>query len=361
MSIKKIRVGLRSRSYDIFIGRELLGKASGYIKNVTKAETIAVITDNNVDALYGDALADNLKAAGFTVCKFAFPHGESSKCHETLKGIYDFLADNNITRTDCVVALGGGVVGDIAGYAAATYLRGISYVQIPTTLLAQVDSSVGGKTAVDLPSGKNLVGAFWQPKLVLIDINTLKTLPDEFLTCGMGEVVKYGMIKSKSLFELLERHDFDAVKSAVNNADNSDLENIIYECVAIKTAIVEHDELEKGDRMLLNFGHTLGHALEKLQNYTGISHGTAISIGMKLITKAAEENKLTTPNLTDRLTNCLQKYNLNEPCPFPIKDLTQAALNDKKRTGGYINIIISDTPGNSYVKKLTIDEFLGFF
>ncbi|MCL2055083.1 MAG: 3-dehydroquinate synthase [Oscillospiraceae bacterium] len=349
MALKKITVKA-SRGYDILIGGGLLDNAAEHMKRAVKAKNFAVITDDHVAPLYGDKLADSLKSAGFSVCQKVFPHGEASKSSYTLNAIYDFLSENSVTRSDCVLALGGGVVGDIAGFAAATYQRGIDYIQIPTSLLAQVDSSVGGKTAIDLPSGKNLVGAFWQPRLVLIDTNTLDTLPEEFFIDGLGEVIKYGMIKSKSLFELLERHDSLGIRGV--------LEDVIYECVSIKAAVVEADEFDSGERMLLNFGHTLGHAIEKMTNYTGISHGRAISVGMRMITKAAENSALTAKGLTNRLTACLERYGLNAEVAFTPYELAKAALNDKKRMGEMIHIIVCKDAGKSEVIKMSTNEFI---
>jgi 3-dehydroquinate synthase len=328
----------------------LLARAAEYVKTAVRAKSFAIITDDTVDALYGGIVADSLRFEGFRAVKFAFPHGEASKSLRTLGRVYDFLSGNNITRSDCIVALGGGVVGDTAGFAAATFLRGIDYIQIPTTLLAQVDSSVGGKTAVDLPAGKNLVGAFWQPRMVLLDIDALETLPEEFFIDGLGEVVKYGMIKSKTLFETLERHDLESVRGV--------LPDIIRECVAIKKASVEADEFDTGERMLLNFGHTLGHAIEKLTNYSGVSHGRAVAAGMKIVTRAAEEAGFAVNGLTDRLTACLERYRLNADVPFTPIEIASACGGDKKRSGGEINIVVCRDAGESELRKFPFEEFL---
>ena len=248
--MKKITVNASER-YDVIIGRGILADCADLIKDVTAAAKFAIITDDIVNPLYCEAVTNSLKNAGFEVCRYVIPNGEPSKCSAVLNDVYDFLSKNCITRSDCIIALGGGVVGDLTGFAAATYLRGFDLIQIPTTLLAQVDSSIGGKTAIDLPSGKNLVGAFKQPNLVICDIDTLKTLKEETIVDGMGEVIKYGMIKSAELFEILDNHtlaDIDEV-----------LEDIIYRCISIKKSVVETDEFDRGERMLLNFGHTLGH------------------------------------------------------------------------------------------------------
>lgn len=341
-----------SESYDVIIGRGLIAFCGEYVKNVTSARHFAIVSDDNVDKLYGDIAEKSLKAQGFEACRFVFPHGEASKCSAVLNDIYMFLSENHITRSDCLIALGGGVVGDITGYAAATYLRGLDYVQVPTSLLAQVDSSVGGKTAIDLPCGKNLVGAFKQPKLVLCDISSLDTLPDEFFIDGMGEIVKYGMIRSAELFDVLSENDADSLKDI--------LEDIITRCVSIKRDVVEADEFDKGERMLLNFGHTLGHSVEQYYNYTGISHGRAVAVGMVLVTELAENKGMCKNGTLDKLKACLERYGL--PCGTEpsVSELAHACLNDKKRTGDSISIIICSECGRSSAVKMSIDEFMRF-
>lgn len=341
-----------SVNYEVVIGNGIMDNSGEYIKAVTKAVKLAVITDDTVNALYGDRVVKSLEKSGFDVCKFVFPHGEASKCSDTLLKIYSFLCENHISRTDSLVALGGGVVGDITGYAAATFLRGLDFVQIPTTLLAQVDSSVGGKTAIDLPEGKNLVGAFKQPKLVICDTDTLDTLPEEFLIDGMGEVVKYGMIKSAPLFELLETRTLDNIKEI--SAD------VIKQCVSIKRDVVEADEFDKGERMLLNFGHTLAHSIEQYYNYTGITHGKAVAAGMRMITHLAEKKDMADKGLTDRLIGCLERYKLNVSVEPTEKELGGACLNDKKRESGSISIIICSEVGKSAAVKMSIEKFLEF-
>ncbi|MFR4419566.1 MAG: 3-dehydroquinate synthase, partial [Ruminococcus sp.] len=264
-----------SHTYPIYVQHGLLAECGTYIRTATKAAALAVITDDTVESLYGAAVVSALRNAGFRVEIFVFPHGEASKCAETLLQVYDFLCEKQFTRTDAIVALGGGVVGDLAGFAAATYLRGMDFIQIPTTLLAQVDSSVGGKTAIDLKGGKNLVGAFKQPVCVLCDPDTLRTLPSATFSDGMGEVVKYGMIRDAKLFELLAAHNQETIFSV--------LEDVICTCISIKRDVVEADEFDTGERMILNYGHTLGHAIEGYYHYEIYSHGSAVAIGMCLI------------------------------------------------------------------------------
>ena len=343
MSVIEVKA---SQSYKVHIGRGLLGRCGDMTAEVINPCRIAIVSDDNVFPLYGETVKSSLESAGFTVSCYVFPHGEQSKSHDNLLKLYGFLAEESFTRSDCIAALGGGVTGDLAGFAAASYLRGIDYVQIPTSLLAQVDSSVGGKTAVDIPAGKNLVGAFKQPRLVLADIDTLGTLPDEFFHDGMGEVVKYGMIWSEKLFELLESGDV-----------KSHLEDIVSSCVDIKCEVVETDEFDKGLRMILNFGHTLGHSIEKTQNFCGLSHGMAVAVGMYMITKAAEKNGIIAEPISDRLRRCLETNHLPWSVDIPAETLFANSVNDKKRFSDDINIIICKTIGKAEIVKMPVTEY----
>lgn len=343
--MRKIRVNA-SQPYDVLIGSGLLGRCGEEIKPLVNGKKTVVVTDDNVGSFYAEALKNSLVGDGFSVEIFTFRHGEESKCAETLLSLYDFLGRNNITRSDFLIALGGGVVGDLTGFAAATYLRGIDYVQIPTSLLAQVDSSVGGKTAIDIAAGKNLVGAFKQPKLVIADIDTLKTLSDDFFIDGMGEVVKYGMIYSKSLFDTLKAGNI-----------RSNPEAVIAQCVDIKREVVETDEFDTGLRMILNFGHTLGHAIEKYYNYTGISHGKAVAIGMYLITQTAESKGLIEKNISGELKECLIANGLPFETEIDGASLFAGAVNDKKRFSDTINIILCKEIGKAEIVKLNIADF----
>ena len=263
-----------SREYEVRIGSGLLRGAGEVVRQVCGGEAVMLVCGDIVNGLYADGVQGSLEAAGFRVCRFVYPHGERSKTAQTYFSLLNALAENGLTRSDCIVALGGGVTGDLAGFAAATYQRGVHYVQIPTTLLAAVDSSVGGKTAIDLPAGKNLAGAFYQPSLVLCDYDTLNTLPEDVFTDGCAEVIKYGVIWSEGLFERL--------KAPIR----PQLEMVIARCVEIKRDVVQQDEFDTGVRGLLNFGHTIGHAVEKCSDFA-VSHGRAVAIGMALITKAA--------------------------------------------------------------------------
>lgn len=335
-----------SISYDILIDKGIIDKCGELIKGIKPKGKCAVITDDNVDRFYGERVMKSLNGAGIEAAKFVFPHGEASKNHSTLLAIYDFLAEHGFTRSDYIAALGGGVVGDTAGYAAATYMRGIDFVQIPTTVVAQSDSSVGGKTAVDIKAGKNLVGAFHQPRLVIADTDTLSTLTPEFFADGMAEVVKHGMIKSTELFDLLSTRDI-----------KENLVDIMKRNVTIKGQVVENDEREKGERMLLNFGHTLGHALEKYYDFTGLTHGCAVSVGMSTFTHIAERRGMCKAGVADKLDALLTKCGLPITDPAPMDELFKLSLGDKKHLANGMNIVICSDIGKSEVVKMSVDEY----
>lgn len=338
-----------SKNYDILIGKGLLDRCGELISQVEKSKKCAIVTDDIVDGLYGRKTVENLERSGFTVSEFVIPHGEASKSHEQLISIYNFLTEKDITRTDFLIALGGGVVGDLTGFCAATYLRGIDYIQIPTTLLAQVDSSVGGKTAVNIEAGKNLVGAFKQPAMVIADTNTLSTLSDEIFADGMGEVVKYGMIRSKSLFEKLSQGN-----------PHSFLDEIIAECVEIKRDVVQNDEFDTGERMILNFGHTFGHAIEKSAGYGVIPHGKAVAIGMYMITCAAEKQGTVREGTAKKLKKCLEANSLPHKYDISPEKLYSLSLGDKKRTSDKIRVVICPEAGSCNIVTLSLDEYKSF-
>ncbi len=347
--MKKLTVHVGD-TYEIFIEKGLLKDCGKYVRVVSKAKKIAIVTETNVAPLYLDTVKGCIENEGFEVVSYIFPAGEGSKTTETVVGIVEFLAENGLTREDMVVALGGGVCGDMAGFAAAIYLRGIKFVQIPTTLLSQVDSSVGGKTGVDLPQGKNLCGAFHQPALVLIDPDVLETLSPHFFSDGMGEVIKYGCIKSKVLFERIETEN---VKDFI--------EDLIYDCVNIKLGVVERDEKEAGERALLNFGHTAGHAIEKLHNFTDISHGEAVGVGMVMISEAGERIGLTERGTADRIRKVLEKYNMKTEVENSVTDIIGAMYHDKKRTGSGIKFIMLHSLGDSFINPVENDKVKELF
>ena len=336
--------------YDILIERGILDRCGAYVRELSQAEKVVVVTDDNVAPHYFWRVLNSLEQNGLSVKPFIYPAGEASKHLGTVGELYHVLADFRMTRKDVIVALGGGVCGDMAGFAAATYLRGIDFMQIPTSLLAQVDSSVGGKTGVDLPQGKNLVGAFHQPVAVLIDPDTLLTLPDQFIIDGMGEVIKYGCIKDAAFFDFLEQ------ENALQH-----LEEVIETCVSIKRDVVSRDEREAGERMLLNFGHTLGHAIEKLRDFKGITHGMAVAVGMVMMTRAGEAQGITEAGTTARVEALCKKYLLPVKESFSAEELAKAAQSDKKTAGGGIHLVLLHSIGDSFTKKLPLEELRAFF
>ncbi len=345
-------VDLGEKSYPIYIENHCLSKAASLIAEVFSGSRIMIISDDNVYPLYGEALTENLETR-FECHHLVLPHGEATKSFQTLPQIYAALLDAKLSRSDLIIALGGGVIGDLAGFAAASYLRGIKLVQVPTSLLAQVDASVGGKVAVDLPEGKNLVGAFLQPCLVLIDPEVLGTLPERYVSDGMGEVIKYGCIRDASLFALLaDRGSFANLKP--------DLPDVIDRCVGIKRVIVEHDQFDTGERMVLNFGHTLAHTIEQHFAYGRESHGEAVAIGMYQISVMAEEKGLTPAGTAEKIRSVLADYQLPWACGVPLKDLTQAITLDKKNLGGHLNLVLLHGIGDAYIYPASAAFFTEF-
>ncbi|MCL2151511.1 MAG: 3-dehydroquinate synthase [Oscillospiraceae bacterium] len=334
-----------SRIYDVFIGAGILAQAGSTLRSAVGGQAAAIVTDDNVAALYGKQLSDTLLKNGYRVARFTFPHGESSKNAETFLGILNFLAAEKFSRADVVVALGGGVVGDLAGFAASCYMRGISFAQIPTTLLAMVDSSVGGKTAINLSTGKNLVGAFYQPNVVLTDISTLSTLPPEFFRDGCAEVIKYGVIADKELFESLDR------------PIEEQLEKVVSRCVNIKSDIVAQDEHETGTRKLLNFGHTIGHAIELLSGYK-TSHGFAVAAGMATVARAAVRMGVCDAKCADSILRVINKYGLPDNLTYEASQIADACLSDKKRAGESVTMVFPVEIGRCVLRKIPIKELI---
>jgi 3-dehydroquinate synthase len=309
----------------------------------------AIVTDSNVGPIYAQTVASSLQAAGFSPFVFTFPAGEKQKRMNYILDMYAAFSEHELTRSDFVVALGGGVTGDMAGFAAATYLRGIRFLQIPTSLLAQIDSSVGGKTGIDLPYGKNLVGAFHQPSLVLIDPDTLSTLPDLYFADGMAEAIKYGCIRDRALFDKIACGDI-----------KGNIESVIFRCVDIKREFVERDELDNGDRMLLNFGHTFGHALEKLHGYKDLTHGQAVGIGMVMMSKCGEAAGLTEPSTAEQIADVLTKYGLPISDSIPPKQIEEVTRFDKKSRGDRIHLVLIKKIGESFLHTVTREELSRF-
>lgn len=342
METVKINV---SKSYDVIIGYDTTALLSKKIKELFGDVKVCVVTDDIVASLHLDSIRANLNSSEINNEVFTFSHGEKSKSPKVLFEILEFLADRHFTRSDVIIALGGGVTGDLAGLAAAMYMRGIHFVQIPTTLLAMVDSSVGGKTAVNLEAGKNLAGVFNQPELVLCDTQMLKTLPAVNFADGIAEIIKYGVIADRRLFELVR--DGGAILN---------LEKVIARCVAIKRDIVKDDEYDNGRRQLLNFGHTLGHSMEKLSNYE-ITHGTAVAMGMVMMAEIAWKSKLSTERCQDEIIDALLENNLPVNCPYDPKELYYNAVNDKKRTAGTITVIVPERIGHCKRMEISLNEF----
>ncbi len=326
----------------IIIGNGQFMQAGTLLKDMGIAGKVAVISDDTVSELYGAQLQDILEKAGFEPFFHNIKPGEASKDLDNFGRIMVFLAKRQFTRSDVIVALGGGVVGDIAGFAASVYLRGVQVVQIPTTLLACVDSSVGGKTGIDLPQGKNLVGAFWQPVMTLVDPTLLRSLPEGIYRDGLAEVVKYAAICDAALYDLLPY-------------DLSEEEKVISRSISIKEDIVSRDERDKGERQLLNFGHSFGHAIERLSGYS-LSHGRAVAIGMALMAKASQSKSFCSPQDAGKLIGMLRVLGLPIDCPYDAEDIFQAMLLDKKRQQGNITLVMMHAIGDCRLHSLPLSE-----
>ena len=331
-----------SRSYEVEIGAGLLSALPEEIHRLGKVQKVCIVSDSNVFPLYGSSCQTALEQSGFAVTTFVFPAGEQSKNGTTWLELLNHLTLSQMTRSDLIVALGGGVVGDLAGFAAATYLRGIRFVQIPTTILAAVDSSVGGKTAIDLPAGKNLAGAFCQPSLVLCDIDTLNTLPRDIFTDGCAEVIKYGILYDPELFAALEKTGTDF-----------DREQVIRRCVELKRDVVIQDEFDTGLRMKLNLGHTIGHGVEAGSHFR-LSHGKSVAIGIAIVSRASK-----CPD-AQRILALLRQFGLPTDAPFDAQFLYEYTLSDKKRSGGTVNLILPRCIGNCEIVPTPVEAIKSF-
>jgi len=332
-----------AKPYNVYIGAGLLDRAGAYVRNAAGGGAAAVVTDDIVAGIYLDRLLNSLQNHGYDTPVFTVKNGEASKNTFTYVRLLEFLADKRLSRTDVVVALGGGVVGDLAGFAAATYMRGIAYIQIPTTLLAAIDSSVGGKTGIDLDAGKNLAGAFHQPAAVLCDHALLEMLPPRIFTDGCAEAIKLAMIADGDLFGIMSCFPI------------LDLEDVVTRCVTIKRDVVSADEYETGLRKLLNFGHTVGHAIELLSNYS-VSHGKAVAIGMAVETRAAVKMGFCTSECYDQLVELLHKYGLPYQTRLSAEEISGAALNDKKRSGGKITLVVPEAIGTGVLHEVDVGD-----
>lgn len=340
----ELKLNAKNHDYSIYIEENILQDAGHHAKKLT-GDNVFVVTDSNVFPLYFDKVKSALEQEHLQVSHYVIPAGESSKSLEMLGALYEECVKNRITRTDLILALGGGVVGDLTGFLAATYLRGVNLMQIPTTFLAQIDSSVGGKTAIDLPSGKNLAGAFYQPKTVLIDPMVLSTLSDTIFADGMAEAIKYACIRDQSMLELLK-------------APKENLVEIITRCVKIKRDVVEHDEFDTGERMILNFGHTVGHTIEKMGNYTEFTHGQAVAVGMVCILEMGQKlGKVTEKEVTD-VVSLIRNSNLPVSVPYNGEACLKTVVTDKKMTGKTLNAVLPKGLGDCTIEKFNPEEFM---
>lgn len=355
--MEKVTVKTRNRTYDILIETGIFSELPSIFRSIYHGKKLALVTDSNVELLYGKKLSGMLENEGLEVVPIVFSAGEKSKNLKTLEYIYNILADNAFTRSDAIVALGGGVTGDMAGLAAATFLRGLGYIQIPTTLLAMVDSSIGGKVAVDMQQGKNLIGAFYQPDAVYTDPGLLMTLSDSHYSDGMAELLKHGFIKDASLY-----HDLVSENDNVSDVriPSAMIDRIIARSCLIKRSVVEEDEFDHGIRQLLNFGHTVGHAIERVQNYTGLSHGEAVSVGMVVMTELTEKMGLTRKGEADRIKLALKKYGLPVEMPDTAAgDIARAISLDKKNRSGKITVAYIEEIGAGRLLEMSLAELEG--
>ena len=340
-----LNVVTKDKTYPIYIERGIISKSAEIIKDLYSGKRIGIVSDSNVNGIYGDGFSKALEDEGFEPFTVEVEPGEKSKSLSVYERVCTQLLEGGITRSDMIIALGGGVIGDLAGFAAATLLRGVRFIQVPTSLVAQIDSSVGGKVAVNLEIGKNLIGSFYQPEAVIIDPDVLSTLEDRFFSDGMAEVIKYACIKDRELFEKLEKLDTVSVKEC--------MDYIIMTCCAIKRDIVQIDEKDRGERMLLNFGHTFGHVVEKYFEYSKYTHGEGVGLGMVHIAKKGEEMGLVAPGTSDSIRDILERYNLPVEYPQMESSAVEDTLRlDKKSSSNDINLIMIEEIGKGYIKKI---------
>lgn len=330
-----------STNYNVYIGKGILEQICGGIRTGQK---LAVVADETVAALYMNRLLQMLRSHGHEAVSFTFPAGEASKSMMTLAELLEWLAEKELTREDMVIALGGGVTGDLAGFASSVYLRGIPYMQVPTTFLAAIDSSVGGKTAVDLQTGKNLAGSFYQPQSVVCDVELLSTLSGAVFAEGIAEAVKYGILGDPELFQQLE-----------SGSVHEELENVVCRCVRMKRDIVEQDEFDTGQRQLLNLGHTFGHCVEKLSHYQ-ISHGNAVSIGLAMMARAAAVLGYLSEIDRDRMISVLKKNDLPVTCPYEWQEMMTVMKRDKKRKGDILTLVVPTGIGTCVLQSVSLKE-----
>ncbi len=352
--MRTVNVLAASKTYDVLIGKDAVTSLGTEVKRLCpKAMKVLVVSETNVAPLYLDKVTSQLESIGLEVISYVFEAGEQNKNINEIAGMWNKMAEAGFTRTDIVAGLGGGVTTDMAGFAASTFLRGIDVIQIPTSLLAMVDASVGGKTGIDIPMGKNQVGAFWQPALVLEDISFLKTLPDGVFTEGMGEVTKHAFIMDLALFDKLE-------KANGNIRDDEDLlEEIVYMNVSDKASVVSADETDNGRRQTLNFGHTVGHVIERDSGFTK-PHGVCVAMGMGIIMDACVRAGTLDKNDAEKMKNLLKLYKLPVTDNITPEAIVNGALNDKKKRGDTLSVILVNKIGEAEIKKMTKEEFLEF-
>lgn len=335
-----------SHPYEARVGQGLIKNIAREISDIKKPGKCIIVSDDVVFSLYGEAVKASLIDAGYSVYEAVFAHGEDSKNIETALSLLTAFFEAGLTRSDFAIALGGGVVGDVCGFVSSIYLRGIDFIQIPTTVLAAIDSSVGGKTGVNTDYGKNLVGAFHQPVRVICDTDTFETLPYDIYTAGICEALKYGVIRDRDLFD------------SIVNADTN-LENVVCRCVQIKADIVEKDEFDHGERQLLNFGHTLGHSIEALSNFE-ISHGHAVCLGMLIISRAAEAGGLCEVGVSENIEKALKSFEIDTDIQYSYKELSSHAMTDKKRKGNEITLVIPKKLGECVLHTISTEKLEEF-
>lgn len=342
--MQTLTVSLADRSYPIHIGNGLLGQADLILPHL-KRKQVAIVSNTTVAPLYMHAIAQPLRDAGVSVIEIILPDGEAYKNNETLQTIYDHLLQNRCERNTTLIALGGGVIGDLTGYAAATYLRGVPFIQVPTTLLSQVDSSVGGKTGINHPLGKNMIGAFYQPKLVLADIDTLKTLPQRELSAGVAEVIKYGLIRDADFFDWLETN-----MSALMALDTAVASYAIYRSCQNKAEVVAADEHEQGERALLNLGHTFGHAIENAMGYGVWLHGEAVATGTVMAADLSQRMGWLNDAQVARIKTIMQAAKLPIEAPdLGVEEYLRLMQLDKKVSDGRIRLILQQDIGKAVI------------
>ncbi len=345
--MKELTVNLPEKSYNIQISGDILSKSEEIIKQIFPKGKAVIITDKNVWDIYGNDFLQSFKNKPDYII---LPAGEQTKSLATAETVFENLSELGLLRDGLLIALGGGVIGDLTGFVASAYLRGIPFVQIPTTLLAQVDSSVGGKTGVNIRTGKNLVGSFYQPSAVISDVNVLNTLPEREFACGMAEIIKYCMIWKGPLRELLKDYN------PTNTETSEKLEEIIHECCNIKRQVVELDRFDTGLRMILNFGHTFGHAIENYYSYTKYNHGEAVALGMVLACNLGIMLGITPEAAKAELMDYLHRFNLPVSDPVNVTDLIAAVFNDKKNTSDGINFVLINKENRAVIHKINFDE-----